>query len=62
MSVYACLRYIYIFAYMKKYSVCVCLSMSLNTNMCMCMHHAYPELSCSSLIYTHKIPRRVYSL
>ena len=37
-------------AYMKKYSVCVCvcLSMSLNTNMCMCMHHAYPELSCSS--------------
>ena len=33
---------------MKKYSVCVCLSMSLNTNMCMCMHHAYPELSCSS--------------
>ena len=47
---------------MKKYSVCVCLSMSPNTNMCMCMHHAYPELSCSSLIYTHKIPRRVYSL
>ena len=50
-----------IYAYMKKYSVCVSLSMSLNTNMCMCMHHAYPELSCSSLIYTHKTNEETYT-